>query len=172
MAAPSLPPPRVCGWGGSPAGDALVVADLGLRAGQYNRTANAADTAAVVAAGGRVVYAFNVAVLRVEVPARALHTLTTGADRIAETASPVRHLARHNVVVQVFFERPATTADVDRVWRAGGAVGSAWTVSGPAVSAVEGPVSIVVADSLVRRVEGAPRVEFVRAQAVACVTLI
>ena len=146
------------------------MADLGLRSGPYNEVANAADSAAVVAVGGRVLYAFHVAVLRVEVPARALYDLTTGPGRVADVAYPVRHPARHDVAVQVFFDRPATTADVDRVWRAGGAGGSPRAVSGPVVLAVEGPVAGTVADSLVQRVEAIPGVDFVRAMAFACAT--
>ena len=166
------PPPRVCGWGGSPTGDALVLADLGLRAGQYNRVASAADSAAVAAVGGRVVHAFAVAVLRVEVPARALYALTAGPDRVAETASPVRRPARHDAAVQVVFRRPVTTDDVDRAWRAGGAVGGPPVGPGPVVSAVERPVTLAVADSLVGRVEALPAVDFVRAEAVVCGQLL
>ena len=150
----------------------MVVADLGLRSSQYNRVANAADSAAVVAVRGRVLHAFHVAVLRVEVPAHALHRLTSGPGGVADVAYPVRHPDRHDVAVQVFFDRPVTTADVDRAWKAGGAVGGPSVASGPVVSVVEGPASITVADSLVRRVEALPRVDFVRAWAFACATPI
>lgn len=117
--------------------------------------------------------AFNVAVLRVEVPAYALHGLTSGPGGVADVASPVRDLARYQVAVQVFFERTATTADVHRAWRAGGAVGAVGgppVSGGPVVSAVEGPVTTVVEDSLVGRVEALPRVDFVRAEAFVCAT--
>lgn len=167
---PEVPAQEVCRWG-RPSGRELVVVDLLLRAGQFNRVATAADSAAVAAAGGRVLHAFNVAALRVEVPAEGLLSLATGPDGIAHAAYPVRDRDRHHVRVQVFFDRPATSADVRRVDQAGGSV-RAGLPPLPLLSEVETPFSITVADSLLARVEAVPGVASVRAEAVACVTLL
>ena len=162
-AAPASPDPLAFCWLDKQLGRRpTTVVDLRLRTGEGNRRPDAADSIAVLSRGGRILYAFSVAVLRVAVDTAALRALIAGPSAIAHMAYVVRDTTKHDVSLQIFFNRPLRTTDSLRVVGLGGAVGMFR-------EGHHGPLNAYLADSAVSQVMSLQDVTLVRAAAMECV---
>lgn len=154
-------PAMLCSLNHSFGADSSLIVDLSLKSdGRYPPSENVLR--AVTAAGGRVLHAFHVSVLRVQ-----LHTSTLrrflGPDSIAEVAYPVRDTTRLDVGVQVFLGRDPTPAD-DSVLRSFG-------VRGPAPPRRSEIIAAAVADAAIPKIAALASVAKVRAANVLCMTV-
>lgn len=150
----------ICDWAPHPPARTRIIADLSLRAGEYNRIATAVDSAAVESSGGRVLYAFSVARLRVELDTSAVRALIQSPGGIATAAYAVTDTSQHIALVQVFFRQAASDADVASVEQLGVDMpggnwdGTVWTAWAP--------------DRVINQIAALPQVRFVREQAMLC----
>jgi hypothetical protein len=140
-----------------------LTVDLRLKSGFENRRANAMDSAAVLARGGRIVHAFPVALLRVQVDTTGLRALLGARTGIADVAFVVRDTTKFDVPVQIHLDRPTASGDSATLERIGGKTEMFR-------SGMKRPLQATVPESLLSRIPTLfAGVKSVRAQAWGCV---
>lgn len=138
--------------------DSSLIVDLSLKSDRGYPPPEK-DMRAVAAAGGRVLHAFHVSLLRARLDTATLRRFL-GPDSIAEVAYPVRDTTRFDVSVQIFLRHALTPAD-DSVLRPLG-------VLGPAPRRRPFDIYATVADSAIPRISALANVVKVQAVNMQC----
>ena len=137
-----------------------IPVDLRLRKNGSFEPAEA-DVRRIEALGGRVLYLFNVAVIRAEVDVEKLPALTEGPNRVADWAVAVTDLENFDVYVQIFYHRRVGLPAVKAIESLGGR--KAWGEQGR-----KSIFHVVVPDDAIPKIVAFPNVDSVRALAQFC----
>ena len=122
------------------------------------RVVTAADSAAVIMHGGRILHVFNVPALRVEIDTIALPALIEDLD-LRNALFAVRDTTRLDLIVDVFYDGPIREDDLVRLRQLG--------VVDPR-SQTRGLMRGMVHDSLIPKIRALPYVQRVRALSAGC----
>ena len=159
----------ICGWQPRAPQAQRIIVDLLLYAGNSGRIPNADDIRAVEAAGGRVLYKFRVALLRVELDTGAVRALAAGPTAIANAAWAVHDTSKVDADVQIFYKRAITEGDKADLRRLGVRLGVwMWNIDSIGESPDHRVIESLIPDSLIAPVAALPSVQFVRATGWAC----
>ena len=139
---------------------ARVPVDLRLRKnGSLEPTEE--DVRRIEALGGRVLYLFNVAVVRAEMDINKLPILIEGPNRVADWAVAVTDLENFDVFVQIFYHRRAGLPAIKAIERLGGR--KVWGEQGRRTT-----FHAVVPDDVIPEIVAFPNVDRVRALTQLC----
>lgn len=119
------------------------------------------DIRRIEAVGGRVLYLFNVAVVRAEVDVAQLPSLIEGPNRVADWAVAVAELENFDVFVQVFYHRRVGLPALKAIERLGGR--KVWGEQGR-----KSTFHAVVPDDAIPKIVAFPNVDRVRALTQLC----
>jgi hypothetical protein len=139
-----------------------LTVDLRLKSGHENRRPNAADSAAVISNGGRILRSFQVAFLRVALDTTTLRALIAGGSGIADFAFPVSDTTRLDVRTQVILNRPPNPGDTSAIAALGG---KDFFMYRPH----HRTLSFMLPDSMIPRIRTLNGVSIVRALSLACI---
>ena len=131
-----------------------IPVDLRLRSGRLEPAE--VDVRRTEAVGGRVLYLFNVAVVRAEVDVNKLPALIEGPNRVADWAVAVTDLETFDVYVQIFCHRRVGRPAVKAIESLGGR--KVWGEQGR-----RSTFHVVVPDDAVPKIVAFPNVDSVRA---------
>ena len=119
------------------------------------------DVRRIEAVGGRVLYLFNVAVVRAEVDVKKLPALIEGPNRVADWAVAVTDLENFDVFVQIFYHRRVGLPAVKAIESLGGR--KVWGEQGR-----KSTFHAVVPNDAIPKIVAFPNVDRVRALAQMC----
>ena len=119
------------------------------------------DIRRIEAFGGRVLYLFNVAVVRAEVDINKLPALIEGPNRVADWTVAVTDLENFDVLVQVFYHRRVGLPALKAIKRLGGR--KVWGEQGH-----KSTFHAVVPDDAIPKIVAFPNVDGVRALTQLC----